>query len=303
MRACIIAAMAALLLAAPAAAQRLDETPRIAVMSAFLPEWRALRAMLEEPREHEDNGVTFVTGRIAGRDVVIFLSGVSMVNAAMTTQMALDRFAVDAIVFSGIAGAIDPSLSLGDLVVAERWGPYLHMVIARQGEDGYEVPPFYGTPFDNYGMIHPQPVELRREGGKGFEERFWFEVDPELLQTARRAAASVTLSRCDAQGTCLEDAPDVLVGGNGVSGSAFVDNADFRRYVFATFRAQLVDMESAAVAHVAYANDIPFIAIRSLSDLAGGGAGANEMEVFLTIAADNAAAMVRAFLEESAEGR
>ena len=53
------------------------------------------------------------------------------------------------------------------------------------------------------------------------------------------------------------------------------------RGAFETFGARVLDMESAAVAHVAYANGVPFIAIRSLSDLAGGGEGANQMAVFL----------------------
>jgi adenosylhomocysteine nucleosidase len=55
-------------------------------------------------------------------------------------------------------------------------------------------------------------------------------------------------------------------------------------------------MESAAVAHVAYANGIPFIAFRSLSDLAGGGDGENEMATFMQLASNNSAAVVRAFV-------
>ena len=63
-----------------------------------------------------------------------------------------------------------------------------------------------------------------------------------------------------------------------------------------TFDARVLDMESAAVAHVAYANGVPFIAVRSLADLAGGGEGANQMEVFLDLAGANAAAVVTALL-------
>jgi adenosylhomocysteine nucleosidase len=55
-------------------------------------------------------------------------------------------------------------------------------------------------------------------------------------------------------------------------------------------------METAAVAMVAHANDRPFIAFRSLSDLAGGGPGENEMRVFLDLAADNSARVVVSFL-------
>jgi adenosylhomocysteine nucleosidase len=57
-------------------------------------------------------------------------------------------------------------------------------------------------------------------------------------------------------------------------------------------------MESAATAHVAYVNKVPFIAFRSLSDLAGGGEGANEMGVFFALASANSAKVVEAFLEK-----
>lgn len=43
-------------------------------------------------------------------------------------------------------------------------------------------------------------------------------------------------------------------------------------------------------------NAVPFIAFRSLSDLAGGGEGANEMTTFLNIAADSSAKVLLAFL-------
>ncbi len=78
----------------------------------------------------------------------------------------------------------------------------------------------------------------------------------------------------------------------------FVDNAAFREWVFETFGARILDMESAAVAHVAYANDVSFLAVRSLSDLAGGSQSTNRMEVFLDLAAGSAAEVVRAILRE-----
>lgn len=298
---CVLAAAAAL--APPAAlAQSLDDTPRIAIISAYEPEWQAHKAAMDAVTTHQDNGVEFYAGSLGGEEVVVFLSGVGMVNAAMTTQLALDRFNVEAIVFSGIAGGVDPALGVGDIVVAEEWGPYLHMVLARETADGYKLPPFYPNPFRNYGMMFPHPVEVRREGATEVEERFWFQADAGLLEAARKAAGAVELQRCSAADACLAEAPEVVVGGRGVSGSAFVDNADFRTYVFETFNARLLDMESAAVAQVAYANDVPFVVIRSLSDLAGGGEGENELPVFFALAAENAARMVHAVLAEIGAG-
>ena len=51
-----------------------------------------------------------------------------------------------------------------------------------------------------------------------------------------------------------------------------------------------------AAQQAAYVRDVPFIAFRSLSDLAGGDPGANQFPIFLGMAADNASATVRGFL-------
>src|SRR4030095_1684416 len=63
---------------------------------------------------------TFFEGAWAGHEVVLVLSRVGKVSAAITTLLLLERFGVTHIVFTGVAGAIDPSLRIGDVVVAER---------------------------------------------------------------------------------------------------------------------------------------------------------------------------------------
>jgi adenosylhomocysteine nucleosidase len=279
------------------AATTLDGTPRTAVMSAFEPEWTALQSMLVGRKEYLVHGTTFVTGTIEHKPVVLFKSGISMVNAAMTAQLALDRFTIKTIAFSGIAGGVDPDLEIGDVVVPEAWGEYLEAVFARETAGTYSVPDSSDKQFANFGMMFPQPVQIAR-GARPPEKRFWFPVDPQLLALARRTAGSVALQDCTAAHKCLLHKPKIVVGGHGVSGQAFVDNAAFREWAHKTFDAKVLDMESAAVAQVAYANQTPFIAFRSLSDLAGGGAGANEMGTFFQLAADNSAAFVRAFLRQ-----
>lgn len=117
-----LVALVAVLCPVLAHAQKLDATPRTVVMTAFRPEWAALVQAVESPVEHTINGQVLMTGTIAGKPVVLMQSGVSMVNAAMNTQLVLDRFTVRRIVFSGIAGGVDPALSIGDVVVPEDWG-------------------------------------------------------------------------------------------------------------------------------------------------------------------------------------
>jgi adenosylhomocysteine nucleosidase len=279
------------------AAEALDNTPRIAVISAFKPELALLLRQVQAPRTVSANGVTFTIGTLQGKPVVLFLSGISMTNAAMTTQLALDRFHITHIVFSGIAGGVDPALHIGDVTVAQRWGQYLELLMARETAPGVFTPPpgkdVLHLP--HFGMMFVRPVRVRSAAHPQIENKFWFDADPHMLEVAR-SLENVTLGACDKRSHCLDRSPRVVVGGSGVSGSAFVDNAKFRRYIFDTFHASVLDMESAAVAAVAYSNGTPFLVFRSLSDLAGGGPGANEMHTFLDIAANNSAKVLLAFL-------
>jgi adenosylhomocysteine nucleosidase len=153
----VLAAACVSLLAGPSLAQvRLDETPRIAVVGAFAPELQALLARTEVERTVARNGVTFSLGKLGGKDVVVFASGVSMVNAAMTTQLALDHFEISTVIVDGIAGGVDPSLDIGDVVVPADWAQYLEAIFARETETGFAPPPWAELPYPNFGMIFPQ---------------------------------------------------------------------------------------------------------------------------------------------------
>ena len=268
----------------------------MAVMSAFQPELTLLLQRLQSPKKHSVGGVEFTTGTLEGKPVVLFLSGISMTNATMNTQRVLDRFNVTHIVFSGIAGGVNPQLSIGDVTVPVQWGQYLEVLMARETAPGKYAPPPWmkDTTMPAFGMMHPRPVETRTAERPAIALKFWFETDPKLLEVAR-GIGNVDLAACNA-GRCMSHKPQLVAGGNGVSGQAFMDNAAFREYTFKTFQANVLDMESAAVGMVAYGNGVPYIAFRSLSDLAGGGEGENEMGTFMGIAADNSAKVLLAFL-------
>ncbi|WP_416898543.1 MAG: phosphorylase [Minwuia sp.] len=287
------AAMAAALLAAAAASA---DAPRTAVLTAFAPEYEAIRARMSDVEVVTERGAEYLTGTLGGRAVIVGQTGISMVNAAMNTQLLIDLHAPKSIVVSGIAGGVDPALKVGDVTVPAQWSQYLDSAFARKGADGeWHLPPFLSRDVPNYGMIFPQGIAVWR-GDLGETKTYWFDADPAMLAAARSAAASVDLRRCGDDGNCLEAAPSLKIGGRGVSGSVFVDNADFRDYVQQTFQADALDMESAAVAMVAMANGTPFVAVRSLSDLAGGEPDMNAIGVFFAIAAENAARTVEALV-------
>lgn len=290
---------------------KLDARARTVIITAFEPEWVALEGAVKSPKTYRINGLTILTGTMAGRPVVLLQSGVSMVNAAMNTQLVIDRFNAKRIVFSGIAGGIDPALSVGDVVVADQWAQYMEVSLGRKKGDQFISPDIYDDPdhLANYGMMIPRKVRVGNAAEPAKRHR-WFHADPALLALARKSVGGFALERClpanepipqtrgvsaDA-GRCLDHQPRVSVGGNGISGPAFADNAEYREYLYAQFKAQVLDMETAATAHVAYANQVPFIGFRSLSDLAGGDSGPNQSWVFGRLAARNAATVVQRFV-------
>jgi adenosylhomocysteine nucleosidase len=284
---------------APAQLSRPDATPRVLIMSPLGIELEQLRSHAQVTNTHVINGRTYSVGQLAGQDVVLVSTGMSMVNAAMVAQTALHHFDARAIVVSGIAGGVNPNLHIGDVVAPTQWAEYQEQVLARETDEGWIVVEPFTRRLGNYGMMFTQHVHVTRKSGEADVEEgiFWFPVAPELLAVARQVAPQVQLSRYTPEGTALTHDPRIIAGGNGVSGPSFVDNARYRDWVWQTFQADALDMESAAIAHVAYVNEVPYIVFRSLSDLAGGGAGENEQAMFLELAADNSAAVVEAFLE------
>ena len=290
----LFGAAVCLALAGAAAAQTLDAKPRTAVITAFAPEKTAMMALLADKKVYMLHGTEIVAGTLAGHPVLLAESGVSMVNASLTAQSLIDRFKIERIVFSGIAGGIDPTLHVGDVVVPEEWAQPMETVIMRETPEGPKAPAWMADEvipgIAPYGVIASKKIDTNHEFHAGFK------ADPALLETARKVAANLKLKACSSDRHCLDQPPQILVGGVGVSTMSFVDNAKFRDWLFTAWKARATDMESAAVAQVATINGVPFIAFRSLSDLAGGEADANRMDLFMSLAAENAAAVVKAFV-------
>jgi len=93
-------------------------TATIGLMGAMDEEIALLLEQLEGQNTVMHAGVRFVTGRLHGKEVVVCKSGVGKVNAAATTQVLVDRFGVDTILFTGVAGAVHPELNIGDIVIS-----------------------------------------------------------------------------------------------------------------------------------------------------------------------------------------
>jgi len=63
-------------------------------------------------------GMEFCEGTIGNADVVIVRSGVGKVNAGICVQILVDRFSVTHILNTGVAGSLNNSINIGDIVVS-----------------------------------------------------------------------------------------------------------------------------------------------------------------------------------------
>ena len=314
--------------------------PLYGIITAFSPE------IAEFIRQFDANfgtveyaGRRFFQGVLCGKQVVITVCGIGMTNSAQTTQLMIDRFNPDYLLFSGIAGGVnDATTNVGDVMIVQRWAENQHQKFIKQNANfsnfidfgidfpdifyriaANRVPSFFrpscnacDNPDPNFtpaqdGVIAggsvktshfaiPMLVEVLRNGDDAFQpvvpQQFWFPVDQSLLDAARQTIGRVQLQDTgidpiSGQPVTLNPKPQIKIGTAGVSASTFVDNAEYRADVQRVFNADILDMETAAFAHVATSNKKPFLAIRSVSDLAGGQEGINVILTFIGLAASN----------------
>ncbi|MEC0226885.1 5'-methylthioadenosine/adenosylhomocysteine nucleosidase [Paenibacillus alba] len=91
---------------------------KLALIGAMNEEIERLVSQMSDVRETVKAGITFREGTYLGKQAVVCKTGVGKVNAAVTTQILIDSFQVEAIIFTGVAGALDPELNIGDLVIS-----------------------------------------------------------------------------------------------------------------------------------------------------------------------------------------
>jgi adenosylhomocysteine nucleosidase len=242
----------------------------VAILGAFDEEVRLLQASVQGKKESTIGGVRFVSGTLNGRSVVVAETGIGKVNAAMTTTLALVQFRPVAVIFTGIAGGVNPDLNPGDLVIAR-----------STAHHDYET-----VTFDR------QPSRQTRNAVTRQLNPAFFPADSVLLWHAQAAAAQVQLEPPQPGGP----RPRVTTG-IVVTGDQFISSAAKVAQLRTNFNADATEMEGAAVAQVCYQQGVPCLVIRSLSDRADENAR-NDMLNFYKTAARNSAALVMAILEK-----
>lgn len=90
----------------------------LGIIGAMAQEVEQLKGEMEKPEIARTAGMDFYKGKIQGRDVVVVQSGIGKVNAGICVQILVDRYGVDGIVNTGVAGSLRVEINIGDLVLS-----------------------------------------------------------------------------------------------------------------------------------------------------------------------------------------
>ena len=91
---------------------------KIGIIGAMEEEVAHLKEAMQVEKTVERAAMTFVKGKLDGKDVVVVRSGIGKVNAGICAQILADLFEVDTLINTGVAGSLDAALDIGDIVIS-----------------------------------------------------------------------------------------------------------------------------------------------------------------------------------------
>ncbi|MBE6824533.1 MAG: 5'-methylthioadenosine/adenosylhomocysteine nucleosidase [Ruminococcaceae bacterium] len=198
----------------------------IGIICALSIEVEGLTKLLKNKKEETFAKMKYISGTINDKEVVMTECGIGKVNAAMSTQIMIDKYNVDVIINSGIAGSVSQELKIGDIVISKD--------CVQHDFDGTQM----GDP---KGLIQYND-----------ETRIDIPVSEEIAKKLFDACKDIKDT-------------NVLLG-RIATGDIFVAQREMRQSVADEFSALACEMEGGAVAQVCYRNDIPCAVLRCISD-------------------------------------
>lgn len=207
----------------------MSEVKRIAIIGAMDSEITNFKGMIENIEEIEIANITYYKGVLCGKNVVLLKSGIGKVNAAIATTIAIERFNVEKIIFTGVAGSGNPDYDISDIVISK---DLIEHDFDTSDLDGDELTVLV----------------------KGYDKNY-YPADKSLIELAEKSAQKVI--------TDNKIYIDTIA-----TGDQFVGNNQKVKQIHNKFKAGAIEMEGAAVAHAALMYKVPFVVIRSLSDKA-----------------------------------
>lgn len=216
----------------------------IGIMSAMREEIETLIQEIEVSEKVIKGMRSYYKGKLWGKEVVLVFSRWGKVASATTATHLITDFNVDEILFTGVAGAVNDALEIGDVVIGDAL--YQHDMDASPLLEPFEVP-LLGK---KYFETDPLRNQLLSEASSGFLSDISSHFEPGVPEAFG-----------------IED-PKNLVGPV-ASGDQFI----YKRSQIERIGSELpgvlcVEMEGAAVAQVCYEYQVPFNIVRTISDKA-----------------------------------
>ena len=224
--------------------------PVIAIIGALEKEVRQIYAAVEKGTVADEAGLRIVGGEYHGFEIVATTAGMGTVNAAAAAQHLISAHGANAIIFSGIAGGLNPALHIGDVVIGEQLR-YLDTDTALIAESAPGLEEFSSSDF----LVELAEQTLRAHG---FVDAALSEGDA----ATARAEADATIFRRNN----TDSEPQRFLRGTIATGDRFVSGAEAKAAAIAATQGDCVEMEGAAIAHVAAKNGIDCLVLRAISD-------------------------------------
>jgi len=93
---------------------------KIAIMGAMPEEIEPLLEKVENIKKIEYANNSYYEATYKGKELVIAYSKIGKVFSSLTASTLLEKFGCSTLLFSGVAGAINPELKIGDLIIADK---------------------------------------------------------------------------------------------------------------------------------------------------------------------------------------
>ena len=226
---------------------------KIGIIFAMEEELNAFIKNINIQNEYDIFDLHFFHGLINDIECILVISGVGKVNAARTTQILIDNYQVEMVINIGVAGGVNNSLKVGDIIVGEKLVQHDFDITAFDHEKGY-IP--------NVGVYINSDEYLVK--------LFCDILTSEKINYQKGVIASGDIF-------CTEEAMSLKIAHK--------------------FNALCVEMEGASIAQVCYLSHIPFVVIRSISDVPGNN-NVTTYEEFLEISSNMVAKALLKIIEK-----
>ena len=243
----------------------------IGILAAMPEEVRHLGQALTVDDKVVRGGYAFRQGQLDDVPVVLVEAGIGKVNTALVATLLFDHFGCRMALLTGVAGGLDPTVGIGDVVVASRLVQH------------------------DYGAIVDAEIRCYRPGAAPVGESrdpLAYSLGSSILELLRRRLDGLVLPALPASVTGEMARQPAIRFGTILSGDQFINCEATRQRLFKRFKAQAVEMEGAALAQVAEQFAVPCIDVRCVSDLAGADSHL-DFAAFLPYAAESAAQVLR----------